>query len=87
MTMFYQLGSNWAASGHNARLYYHDDYDNKRIAAWCVGSWDDFKRNPYIQIDLGRTRNIQYIATQGMLMFYCFSFSTFIDCHDDAVTD
>jgi len=58
-------GSSWAASGHNARLYLHDDHTNKRIAAWCVASWDDFRKNPFIQVDLGRRRSIQYIATQG----------------------
>eukprot|EP00795_Rhopilema_esculentum_P001751 gene1751-16235_t len=58
-------GSGWSAAGPNARLYYHDDHDNKRIAAWCVKSWDDFRQNPYIQVDLGTTKNVQYIATQG----------------------
>ena len=59
-------GGGWSAAGKNARLYFHDDHDNKRIAAWCVGSWDDFKRDPYIQVDLGSSKNIQYIATQGI---------------------
>ena len=59
-------GSGWAASGHNARLYYEDDHDKKRIGAWCVKGWDDFKAGAYLEIDLGSRKTIKYIATQGI---------------------
>jgi len=60
-------GSGWEAAAQNARLYYRDDHDKKRIAAWCAtenqinGDGSDF----YMQVDLQQQKTIKYIATQG----------------------
>eukprot|EP00795_Rhopilema_esculentum_P001296 gene1296-15684_t len=59
----------WSASASNARLYYEDDADKKRIAAWCAKTWKH-KLGPYIEIDLGSQKKIKYIATQGRDKFF-----------------
>ena len=51
----------WRASADNARLYFEDDEDNKRIGAWCANDRD----NQWLQVDLGKTKKIRAIATQG----------------------
>merc|ERR1712168_1202556 len=60
-------GAGWEASFSNARLYFRDDYDNKRIAAWCASSHDQARndRENYVQVDLGQQKQVTYIATQG----------------------
>eukprot|EP00794_Sanderia_malayensis_P006292 gene6292-7014_t len=63
-------GGGWVAAARNARLYFEDDYDNKRIAAWCVKTWDDFRAGQYLEIDLLNQKNIQYIATQGRQKYF-----------------
>ena len=51
----------WWALASNARLYFEDDYDNKRIGSWCA-----VDRNPqWLRIDLGQMKTITGIATQG----------------------
>ena len=54
-------GGGWVASASNARLYYEDNHDQKRIGGWCASS-----RNPqWLKIDLGQVKMITGIATQG----------------------
>ena len=54
-------GGGWVAGASNARLYFEDNHDQKRIGAWCASS-----RNPqWIKIDLGKVKKITGIATQG----------------------
>lgn len=54
-------GGGWVASASNARLYYEDNHDQKRIGSWCASS-----RNPqWLKIDLGQVKKITGIATQG----------------------
>lgn len=54
-------GGGWVASASNARLYYEDNHDQKRIGGWCASS-----RNPqWLKIDLGQVKKITGIATQG----------------------
>ena len=56
------LGGGWWALASNARLYFEDDYDNKRIGSWCA-----VDRNPqWLKIDLGQMKTITGIATQGL---------------------
>ena len=52
---------NWRASADNARLYFEDDPNTKRIGAWCGKERD----NQWLQVDLGKTKKIRAIATQG----------------------
>ena len=33
-------GGGWVASASNARLYFEDDQDRKRIGVWCASSRD-----------------------------------------------
>ena len=42
-----------------------DDRKRKRIGAWCIETYDHLKTGPYLQIDLGEQKSIQFIATQG----------------------
>ena len=51
----------WRATADNARLYFEDDQDNKRIGAWCANDRDD----QWLKVDLGKTKRIRAIATQG----------------------
>ncbi|KAJ7348765.1 hypothetical protein OS493_039188, partial [Desmophyllum pertusum] len=71
-------GGGWWALPSNARLYFEDDYDNKRIGSWCA-----VDRSPqWLRIDLGQTKTITGIATQGRDVFvehvkkYELAFST-----------
>ncbi|XP_058942463.2 zinc metalloproteinase nas-8-like [Pocillopora verrucosa] len=71
-------GGGWWALASNARLYFEDDYDNKRIGSWCA-----VDRNPqWLRIDLGQMKTITGIATQGRDVFvehvkkYELAFST-----------
>jgi len=52
-------GGGWRANAANARLYFEDDYDQKRIGAWCAASHDSAKSDSqgYIQVDLGQQKN------------------------------
>ncbi|XP_078598280.1 uncharacterized protein LOC144874226 isoform X4 [Branchiostoma floridae x Branchiostoma japonicum] len=52
----------WSAGPENARLHQEDDYDRNRVGSWCAGSSD---YGEYLQIDLGRTKRITGVATQG----------------------
>lgn len=56
----------WRATADNARLYFEDDQDNKRIGAWCAEDRD----NQWLQIDLGQTKTVRGIATQGRDVFH-----------------
>ncbi|CAH3146999.1 unnamed protein product [Porites lobata] len=58
--------SGWRASADNARLYFEDDQDNKRIGAWCATD----RENQWLRVDLGKTRKIRAIATQGRDVFH-----------------
>ena len=51
----------WRASADNARLYFEDDEDSKRVGAWCATD----RENQWLQVDLGKTKKIRAIATQG----------------------
>ena len=65
---FKLTGGGWQASAKNARLYFEDDYDDKRIGSWCAASHASAKSSKgYVQVDLGRRKTIKYIATQGKL--------------------
>lgn len=57
---------NWRASADNARLYFEDDPNTKRIGAWCGKERD----NQWLQVDLGKTKKIRAIATQGRDVFH-----------------
>ena len=54
-----------------------DDFDEKRIGAFCSSSHDAARsQNGYLQVDLGQQKTINYIATQGMdfrLDFNCLT--------------
>jgi len=64
-------GSNWQAAAKNARLYFQDDHDKKRIGAWCSASHDQAKsKDGYVQVDLGQRKTIRYIATQGRHKYF-----------------
>lgn len=56
----------WRATADNARLYFEDDQDSKRIGAWCANDRD----NQWIKVDLGKTKRIRAIATQGRDVFH-----------------
>ncbi|XP_057302423.1 zinc metalloproteinase nas-14-like [Hydractinia symbiolongicarpus] len=59
-------GGGWDAAAKNARLYFEDDYDDKRIGSWCAKSHDSARSaDGYVQVDLGSRKTISYIATQG----------------------
>jgi len=59
-------GGGWVASASNARLYYEDNHDQKRIGGWCASN-----RNPqWLKVDLGQVKKITGIATQGRDVFY-----------------
>ena len=64
-------GGGWQASAKNARLYFEDDYDDKRIGSWCAASHASAKSSKgYVQVDLGRRKTITYIVTQGRLILF-----------------
>ncbi|CAH1239872.1 TLL2 [Branchiostoma lanceolatum] len=52
----------WDVGAKNARLNFEDDYTRQRVGAWCAASSD---AGEYLQIDLGRTKQITGVATQG----------------------
>ncbi|XP_078681974.1 uncharacterized protein LOC144916625 isoform X10 [Branchiostoma floridae x Branchiostoma belcheri] len=54
--------SAWSAGPENARLHQEDDYDRKRVGSWCASSSD---YGEFLQVDLGRTKRITGVATQG----------------------
>ncbi|XP_078359766.1 zinc metalloproteinase nas-15-like [Oculina patagonica] len=56
----------YRASADNARLYFEDDQDNKRIGGWCANDRD----NQWLQIDLGKIKKVRAIATQGRDVFH-----------------
>ena len=60
---FLIMVGDWRATADNARLYFEDDQDNKRIGAWCA----EVRDNQWLQIDLGQTKTVKGIATQGNL--------------------
>merc|ERR1712142_834625 len=65
-TDIWRPGGGWDAATANGRLYFMDDHDKKRIGAWCPTEAQ--RNNPstmYMTIDLGRTKTIKYIASQG----------------------
>lgn len=49
------------AGASNARLYFEDDHDQKRIGGWCAASRDP----QWLKVDLGKVKQITGIATQG----------------------
>ena len=64
-------GGGWQASAKNARLYFEDGFDYKRIGSWCAASHASaFSSKGYVQVDLGRWKTITYIATQGKLIHF-----------------
>lgn len=54
-------GGGCVASASNARLYFEDDQDRKRIRACCASSRD----LQWIKVDLERVNQITAVATQG----------------------
>ena len=64
-------GGGWQASVKNARLYFEDDFDDKRVVSWCAASHASAKSSKgYVQVDLGRRKTITCIATQGKLVYF-----------------
>jgi len=64
-------GGGWAASAQNARLYFMDDYTNKRIGAWCSPTSDvTMSSLQMLTVDLGSNKRITYIATQGRNKYF-----------------
>jgi len=65
-------GAGWVADAKNARLYWQDDFDTKRIGGWCAESHEQAKdpSKGYVQVDLGRSKRITYIATQGRNKYF-----------------
>ena len=60
--LFFALqGGGWVAGASNARLYFEDDHDQKRIGGWCAASRDP----QWLKVDLGKVKQITGIATQG----------------------
>ena len=68
-TSTFSPGGGWAGEGRNARLYFEDDFDNKRIGAWCGRSGKN-EGKQYVQVDLGEIKYISHIATQGRPDYY-----------------
>ena len=65
MHPYWSTGGGWVASASNARLYFVDEYANKRIGAWCATD----RKNQWLKIDLGQKKKITGIATQGEIMW------------------
>lgn len=65
--VLFSCTGDWRATADNARLYFEDDQDNKRIGAWCAEDRD----NQWLQIDLGQTKTVRGIATQGNMDYIC----------------
>lgn len=59
-------GGGWEAGANNARLYFEDDQNSKRIGAWCGTK----RENQWLQIDLGGRKRLTGIATQGRDVFH-----------------
>ena len=55
----------------NTRLYFEDEYDDKRIGPWCAASHASAKSlKGYVKVHFGRRKTIIYIATQGKLIHF-----------------
>ena len=56
-------GGGWDSSARNARMYFEDDVESKRIGAWCAAN----PENQWLQVDLGSDQYITAVGTQGLL--------------------
>jgi hypothetical protein len=80
-------GGGWSATASNARLYFTDDYTDKRIGAWCSPTSDVTKSTlQKITVDLGEKKRITYIATQGRDKYFERVSQFKVEYSDDNVT-
>nr|QNH72377.1 toxin candidate TRINITY_DN11973_c0_g1_i1 [Pachycerianthus borealis] len=61
-------GGSWDFGAHNARLYNEDDFVRKRVSAWCAN--DELQQEQWLQVDLGKARNVTGVATQGRARYF-----------------
>ena len=54
-------GGVWDSGARNARMYFEDDHVQKRVGGWCAAS----PKNQWLQVDLGTTKYITGVGTQG----------------------
>lgn len=55
-------GAGWDCGARNARMYFIDDFKNKRVGGWCAAT----SENQWLQVDLGTNRYITAVGTQGV---------------------
>lgn len=55
-------GAGWDCGARNARMYFIDDFKNKRVGGWCAAA----SENQWLQVDLGTNRYITAVGTQGV---------------------
>lgn len=60
------LGAGWDCGARNARMYFIDDFKNKRVGGWCAAT----SENQWLQVDLGTNRYITAVGTQGRHKYY-----------------
>ena len=61
-TSLFILGAGWDCGARNARMYFIDDFKNKRVGGWCAAT----SENQWLQVDLGTNRYITAVGTQGV---------------------
>lgn len=54
-------GGGWDSGARNARMYFTDSFDSKRVGAWCAAT----PKNQWLQVDLGMDKHITAVGTQG----------------------
>ena len=60
-TSLFISGAGWDCGARNARMYFTDDFKNKRVGGWCAAT----SENQWLQVDLGTNRYITAVGTQG----------------------
>lgn len=60
------VGGGWDSGARNARMYFTDSFDSKRVGAWCAAT----PKNQWLQVDLGMDKHITAVGTQGRHKYY-----------------
>ncbi|PFX31363.1 Zinc metalloproteinase nas-15 [Stylophora pistillata] len=60
------FGGGWGSGARNARMYFTDNFDSKRVGAWCAAT----PKNQWLQVDLGMDKYITAVGTQGRHKYY-----------------
>ena len=83
---FISLLGGWNAYPQNARLYYPDNPTSRRIGAWCASTGKVTAETlQALKVDLGRSKKITHIATQGkFIVLYFVSTHTQAQAHAHA---